>query len=845
MKISIKSSKTKFSTNMKRITILLIMLILTTVGTYAQHITEQQAMERALQYMNSSKASTVAGRMAAPCRNGSVKLESTPVEAGSIYAFNLEGGGFIIASADSRTLPVLGYSTNGTIDWEQMPDNIREWLKSYDEAIATLGNRTDFTDGNLLSDTLQLDPPQGKAPVEPLIKTHWDQLAPYYDQTPIYKGPRSDLKGKRCLTGCAATAIAQVLNYYQWPKAILDGIPDYNAFIETICPEESNYYIDALPPVAFDWDNMLDDYQVWNPETRQNEDVGTEQQRRAVATLMRYCGQALKMQYSPESSGTYASIYQSAFNNIFDYPAALQLERNEYSIDEWENIIYGELAAGRPMEYSGKSDQGGHAFVCDGYDGYGLFHINWGWSGINDGYFALSVLNPYNNTSAGSGSSGIGFCINQSAIIYTDPTMEIRPKPESKKLLLHQNKGMIVNNANTIEFFYLYEGKDAGEAVADYALGTMGEDGAWLPRFMGDPNDSIIYSENMMTLEVDSTVFLPGDSVTLYPLLRFRNAEAEWQVIPPLESHLVTGRTDQGSFFITVHESEPMIIIVNGSITKGTGRLTERNDVTVVLKNNTDYDYYREFIRLFPKYYGHIDPADITDETPYTWGEAMICTAFIKARQEGEVTFSFIPMQGGYVQMLLVKSNGVILDKFSLELDNDTLADYNRYIENKSYFAREDSQWVYHVELCDKADINIPHWIPADSLRLTIRTYINNNPTEFVKIFDDIRDYLASLPEKGGKGDYKYTYTVPVDISTDGDYYMDSYLYLKTDYDQGTYIASCIHSYSFQYSDPTSVMPTVTDQTDELYYDLLGRPVDGIPDRKGLYIRGKKKIYIK
>ncbi|MBR4810470.1 MAG: C10 family peptidase [Bacteroidaceae bacterium] len=834
---------------MKRIFVL-IALVLTTFGAYAQHITEQQAIQRALQFMNSGKASAAAGRMAAPCRNGSVKLESAPVEASSIYAFNLEGGGFIIASADSRTLPVLGYSTSGSIDWELLPDNIREWLKSYDEAVASLGNRTDIIDGNLLSDPSQSDTPLQREPVEPLIKTHWDQFAPYWNQTPIYKGSRSDLKGKRTLTGCAATAMAQIVNYYQWPKTIPDGLPEYNA--STYYPYTLavyDYTIDALPPVAFDWDNMLDDYQAWNPETQQTEQVGNEQQRRAVATLMRYCGQSQKMMYGTYElgSGASPSEYPYAFNIIFDYPAALYLERAEYGIDDWEDIIYGELAARRPILYCGYSDDGGHAFVCDGYDGYGLFHINWGWSGSDDGYFALSVLNPYNNTSAGSGSSGIGFSIDQCAVIYTDPTMEIRPKPESSLTdfpVLYQDFGMIVQETNKVVFNYQYDGKDAGQAVADYAFGIPGEDGMWLPRFMGDPNDSIIFPDNNMTLEIDSTVFLPGDSVTLYPLLRFRNEGAQWQVIQPLESHVVTGRTDQGNFFITVHGAKNMIECVNAFISKGTGQLNERSDLTVVLKNNTDWDY-QSSLRILPQYYGHIDPENITEETPYSRGDLMECGTYLRAGQEGEVTYSFVPKQGGYTEFLVFKPNGYSLGSFSLELNNDTLADYDPYVENKSYFARKDNQWVYHVELCDRAGAEILPWIPADSLRLTIRFMINNDQVKFIKLFDEINEYLKELPQKGGNGDYKFTYDVPIELSEDGEYYIDSYLFLKTGYDEDDYIFSCTHYYSFRYSNPTGVTPTVIDQADEPYYDLLGRPVEGIPDRKGLYIKGKKKVYIR
>ena len=126
---------------MKRI-LTLIVPVLAIATAFAQPITEQEAMERALQYLSSGKVTN--GRMLAPARKGSIKLESAPVEADGIYAFNVENGGFIVASADSRTLPVLGYSTTGSIDWDNMPENMREWLKSYDEAIASLGNRRGF-----------------------------------------------------------------------------------------------------------------------------------------------------------------------------------------------------------------------------------------------------------------------------------------------------------------------------------------------------------------------------------------------------------------------------------------------------------------------------------------------------------------------------------------------------------------------------------------------------------------------------------------------------------------------------------------------------------------------------
>ena len=110
------------------------------------------------------------------------ELKAVSVDASSIYAFNCEGGGFVIASGDSRMLPVLGYNRTGSLDWERMPENMRAWLKSYDDAVATLGDRTDFVDGNALNDAgMSLTNTRSdRAPVEPLIKSHWNQLSPYW-----------------------------------------------------------------------------------------------------------------------------------------------------------------------------------------------------------------------------------------------------------------------------------------------------------------------------------------------------------------------------------------------------------------------------------------------------------------------------------------------------------------------------------------------------------------------------------------------------------------------------------------------------------------------------------------
>ena len=657
---------------MKKIFIRIIVLTVVVMmanGAGAQQLTEQQAKERAMRYLDTHEKEIVSrskGLARAGNPSDKERLTSAKVEAKSIYAFNCDGGGYVIASADSRALPVLGYSDTGSIEWERMPENMRVWLRLYDEAIATLGNRQDFKDGDITdpashSGTLRQTRTIERAPIEPLIKTNWYQIVPYYNECPLYDGADSSLAGKRCMTGCTPTATAQVMNYYQWPKAITDSLPGYD--IETTYKDEKKvWHIDALPPVTFAWEDMLDCYLEprdgsWQPK----EILGTEAQQQAVATLMRYCGQAMKTTYSPAGSATSTDAQYAALVKDFGYTAATQINfRTLYTIDEWEDIIYGELAANRPVLYNGYSESEGHSFICDGYDGDGLFHINWGWGGKDDGYFSLSVLNPHNNTSVGAGSSGIGFSINQGAIIYLDPMMDPQPSPDEGKPELFQYE-MSLEDDHTVRFTFGYRKDDAGTAAVDNALGIRDDDGEWMPVFMGDLNDSIIYSSNYMLVEVDSMAFQPGDSLRLYPMLRFRHGDnTQWQMIPPEEYSLVAGRTEEGAFYLHIlfNECEGLECI-GGAITKGTGVVGERSDVTVTVRNHNPKDYVGE-LYLVPYY-------DNDEE-----GDKMLCGAYLRAEKESGVTFSFVPRHEGLVSLILKSPSGYPLGSFTLEAHEAT-----------------------------------------------------------------------------------------------------------------------------------------------------------------------------
>ena len=714
---------------MKRLFILTL-LVLTAASAYAQHLTEEEAMARALRFMGSSMTADRVSSRTATAGDQGMRLESSPVEANSIYAFNINNGGFIIASADDRTLPVLGYSDSGHIDWDNLPENIRSWFKQYDEAIATLGDRTDLKDGNLLKDgnPSLTGTRTDKKPIEPLIKTHWNQFAPYYDQTPLYAGFDSTIHGKQSLTGCPATAMTQVLNFYRWPQSLPDGLPGYNSL--DYADESKKWYVDSLPPVTFDYDNMLDDYHVLNPETGKKELVGTDAQQEAVATLMRYCGQAIGMAYSPYElggSGADGLWMRDALVKYLGYPAATMLRRSSFcNIDEWEDIVYNELTSGRPVLYNGLSDNGGHAFICDGYDDTGLFHINWGWGGQCDGYYSLSVLNPDQSSNVAYGSSRIGFTLAQEALIYLSPDLKEQPQPEGSE----------------IDYF------------------------------------------------------------------QYTNIEA-------------TG----------------------GSITYGTGRLDEPNDITVSISNRTPNDLTCK-LQFKALYYGGMKEADITDNTSYLSFDTCSNNAFIRAWQDGEVTFRLYPKHKGLTRIKVYTEYDIFIGDFYLELANDTLINYSRYIENRSSYAIEDGKCSYNIELCDTTSNGVPDYVtPSDSIIYRIRCLYNDKKVMDIIVKDEIREYLKALSANGENSDSIFTYKADIDISKPGFYYLQSYL---CDYVNGEYQSiSCNHSCHFRISEPTNVKPAQTDAEPVIYYDILGRPVSGIPTQSGIYITSDhKKIII-
>ena len=601
---------------------LLFLFILTAVAISlsAQPISEQQALDRVMQYLNASAPSKARGLAGATSQ-----LRSAKVEANSIYAFNVDGGGFVIASGDSRALPLLGYSDSGAIDWEQMPDNMRSWLKSYDNAIATLGNTSDFVDGVFMRGFQRKREP--KVAIEPLLKTKWYQVEPYWNDCPLYEGANPDWQGKRCVVGCVATAMAQVMNYYQWPESACKEIPAYS--LKTAHENvEKVWELDTLPPVTFDWKNIV------------------------------------YMNYSPEGSGSDHQQVIEALVKYFGYDdAAFSARRIQYTIDGWEDLIYRELAKGHPVQYGGESDKEGHSFVCDGYDGNGFFHINWGWDGKSDGFFSLAVLNPYNNTSVGASSSSIGFCMNQMANIGVRPAPEgYTPKKVIPEAYLWEGDPINTVSPDSVYFQYVFKSFSYDTILVDFALGTREADGTLTPLYKGDPADTLVYNinGNYHEVQIDSTRFAPGDCQVLYPMVKFYNLpDCEWQMLGSTEFHVTTGRTPEGRFFLL--KDVPQLEITQAAFAEKPARVGKLNNLTLTIRNTGDEESTVP-LYLVPLYFGDISPSEITGDTDYTEGDPMVSGAYLRPGEEADVTFSFKPTGAGTVVLVLALGDASYLD---------------------------------------------------------------------------------------------------------------------------------------------------------------------------------------
>jgi hypothetical protein len=339
-------------------------LLLAGNAAMAQEVSIDEAKSNALEFLSSKTAGTRRAKGQLVAQDLSLAYTSKSEAKTCFYVFNVGNDeGFVIAGGDESARQILGYCDHGSFDYETANPTFKWWLGQYTEQIAHAEEANEpISPGNVKAASTD------RVYVAPMIQTKWNQNYPYNSEIPVY-----DSQDRRYLTGCVATAMAQIMNYHQCPAENGSGSHYYVI--------DGNEFFADFEKTDYDWENMAISYT--------STDNFTEEQARAVGTLMYHAGVSLEMHYGVGESGALSQLVPFALAKYFKYDKSVKFEyASRYSIDEWEELIYNELKEGRPVLYSAAN----HAFVCDGYDNENnMFSFNWGWGGDQDGFGSISA----------------------------------------------------------------------------------------------------------------------------------------------------------------------------------------------------------------------------------------------------------------------------------------------------------------------------------------------------------------------------------------------------------------------------------------------------------------------
>ena len=354
-------------------------LSLVTIQMMAADIDLATAQSKAVQFLT-SHAPGDRLNSASPTVKWVHQEKNSAIAGRTVYYIVNTDNAFVIVAGDDRAQEILAHGDHA-LDMSRMPENMRNWLSTYKRQI-------EFLQANpgLVVEKPIMKTNRSAYTIQPLLTAEWDQLDPYWYHCPVYDG-------EYCYTGCPATSLSMVFYYWKYPK---EPTPEVESYMNLANGDR----LPALPSITFDWDNMLDKYDGVEY---------TESQGDAVAWLMRYVGQVEHMSYSTDGSGAQGTDILRAVK-FFGYDEEAKLvtksiadnygtEIEQYFSDaDWAEMLLKELYEGRPVvycafDYNNQRGWSGHAFNVDGYNADdNTYHVNWGWSGIGNGDFALNAF---------------------------------------------------------------------------------------------------------------------------------------------------------------------------------------------------------------------------------------------------------------------------------------------------------------------------------------------------------------------------------------------------------------------------------------------------------------------
>lgn len=798
---------------MKRIFFVLAIVLCIAIECIAKPFSYSYARQIATTFLQ-NRGAAVKDDDAASNAPNSIGRQST-TEASPYYVFNATSDqGFVIVSGDDCVGDnlVLGYSDSGSFDAGSVPANMQWWLDmtaSHITELSRLGVKA-------MSVPVHDDIPY-------LIKTVWDQGDNVYNPTNPFNASCPKINGMLCATGCMATALAQVMYYHRCPQGPIVGeLPAYDAY--------GGQIVDALPSTSFDWDNMVEDYR----------ESTTKEQQDAVAQLMRYCGQVSQMIYGLDVSSSFFYDIDMLVTQ-FGYDSGLHLARSEgYSLSGWDKLLYDELAEGRPLLYSGESDNdGGHAFIIDGYavqDGSGYYHVNWGWSGKDDGYFRINMLYP---------SDGVSYNNRQEAYIGMQPA--VGPVSNYSRYLTQDWWDGIRDE--TSHTFYAFNISPT-PGIFEIALAELNEDGsADCSRLFGlqqvnakgFTNELYARQENLVAYTLPEGIaegMTPG-SHKLVPVNREAETGTDWHTLFGTACTIEFIIDDDGQLKETIyHPVQQLVAAADEFKIEGLCQRGFSMTWPVTLINKSD-DGYVGLICC--------DVYDVKDNIVYDWFGSHYTGFMSDGNETSDAIFSFsIANPGTY--LLLVNINGPLVIGTSL----DDIKDSEGYIMHQTVTIDPLDFFCRKLSYSERSDeTNVPSYYldavmenktPLDyKASLQPRIYKRNDEGDYDPVFPEGPTIYSPMSIQSNTSD-GVSVKLPGQLEA-GEYLIDLKISntFKPATPDGYFVLDTIY---LTIPDPTGIKDVVKShravgQGDGATYNLSGQRVSD--DYKGIVISNGNK----
>ncbi len=713
-----------------------------------------------------------------PVRAPQIRGEIGVIDEGAAYyVFDTDDNqGFVIVSGDDRTEPILGYSTNGAFDEDNMPDNLKAWLQGYADQIELIAT----------GKAMPAKVPLHSEDIAQKMSTTWNQSYPY--------NGLCNFNSTLCVTGCTATAISQVMNWNQWPQDATTSIPGYTT-------RKNSYDIPALAATTFDWANMINDYSSGY----------TTEQATAVAYLMRYVGQAAKMDYGPSSGASFGNVIY-ALVNYFGYDDDIRyVKATGYTIAQWDAMIYDELKL-RPVPYEGYSTGGGHAFVIDGYNSSdGTYYVNWGWGGLHDGYYRLRVMDAKGG-GIGASSTSDGYAQNQGAIFdmkkddgthetsgrYFRGYMSMETDGKAMRLYVQNPYCEDITFENGIA---MLNSDGSVKEVFDISSQSYSYSGYYSKGYIPDPNYG-----------------MTADNTYKFAFVSREQGDTEWKKAYDEKCYFEVVFRSYDDYDIIVHPKAELV--VTGDEINGSLRAMDVHTYNVTLRN--DGEEFNNNLYFFL-------------QTPDDSEMKLLSrtSLALESNATDGVSFPFTPSAPGIYSYKVTTDE----DGTNILADGDQEIGKEKFLATElSYGVKDDSKLYISFE--NNGDVDYNYYF-------LVVLYYKNSSGEYVTE----EQYWSSrtlIPAGGGTGEA--TFDIGSGKATND--YM-AHIYYKNDYDSDnpdTYYRVLQDIYFTVGSDGKAlvgieeVTTDTTSTTDGKYYTIDGMLLSGKPAKKGIYIRNGKKV---